>query len=254
MPCITPRSKRNTTYTRRKKMKEITLALTIVLSTLSFSATADFSKTDWKTTGDNAAILDSVSGLEWLSFRHTDGKSIDYVMQNLDSVYTGWRPPTTLELADMLNRVFPVTFTDGVTTVMSSMNGPEGKAFAALFGDTKDYTTDAFSRGLILDAGDVVRYAGVWYNKQAQYNNYSLSYLAGSYTQTFAHDNYAVFLVSDGGTTLSSINDPTINVNNPMAPINAGQNNINIEDVSSPSLLLAGFLPLLVRLRRKPGR
>lgn len=234
-------------------MKKIALALTLLLSTLSFSAAADFSKTDWKTTGDNAAILDSVSGLEWLSFRHTDGKSIDYVMKNLDSVYAGWRLPTTLELADMFNRLFPVTFTDGVTSVMSSMSGPEGKAFAELFGDTKNYTTDAFSRGLIIDSGDVVRYAGIWYNKQAQYNNYSLSYLAGSYSKTFAHDNYAVFLVSDGGTTLSSNQDPTINMNNPMAPINTWQNNINVEDISSPSLLLAGLLPLLIRLRRKPG-
>ena len=45
------------------------------------------------------------------------------------------------------------------------------------------------------------------------------------YSYTYkSNDTYnvamSVFLVSDGGTTLSSINDPSLNINNPNAPIN----------------------------------
>lgn len=81
-----------------------------------------------------------------------------------------------------------------------------------------------------------------------------VSYLVGTssisggsfYSQV--EDTYhtaGVYLVSDGGTTLSSINDPSININNPKAPI-------NMADVSAPvGLATAGVLMLMLGARRR---
>jgi hypothetical protein len=41
-----------------------------------------------------------------------------------------------------------------------------------------------------------------------------------NYTENFNNGYFSVALVSDGGTTLSSLNNPNLNINNPNAPIN----------------------------------
>jgi hypothetical protein len=65
-------------------------------------------------------------------------------------------------------------------------------------------------------------------------------------TYTSSAHYLGVFLVSDGGTTLSSINDPSLNINNSAAPIN---NAVSVPLPATLGLLglsLAGF-----GLRRK---
>lgn len=61
----------------------------------------------------------------------------------------------------------------------------------------------------------------------------------------YSLSRFGVWLVSDGGTTLTSINNPTLNLNNPKAPI-------NMADVSAPAgLAAAGVLMLMLGARRR---
>ena len=90
----------------------------------------------------------------------------------------------------------------------------------------------------------MTKMAGVYQNTNSYF--YSLNNVS-SYIDTTASSSLSVFLVSDGGTTLSSINDPTININNPNAPI-------NMADVSAPAGVVAtGLMAFMLGFRRKKG-
>lgn len=57
--------------------------------------------------------------------------------------------------------------------------------------------------------------------------------------------NVGIYIVSDGGPTLSSIDDPSLNINPPKALI-------NMADVSAPAgLAAADLLMLMLGARRK---
>lgn len=62
----------------------------------------------------------------------------------------------------------------------------------------------------------------------------------GDLTTDFSHGNYSVWIVSDGGATYSSLNEPTLNINNPNSPINA-----------SAPLKLGALGLMLVGMRRR---
>jgi hypothetical protein len=61
------------------------------------------------------------------------------------------------------------------------------------------------------------------------------------------NNSYGYFIVSDRGYSLSSINNPALNINNPMSPIN------NVVDVPEPSTIgLFGLASIfLLRLKKK---
>lgn len=230
-------------------MRKVLLCAILLLSA-SLPSHAQFVRTDWKVEGDSAALLDTTTGVEWLHFRYTDGMSVNQVLGLTETTFQGWRLPTIEEVTTLLNNFFPVVFEMGQPKSVSP-TGPEGKLFGAWFGETKDFGTDAFSRGMLIGANGTATYSGVWFNKNPQYNSYSLSYLSNSYSLDYRHDNLAVFLVSDGGATLSSINDPMLNINNPAAPINSEPAESNTPEVSDvPVLSFGSMLLAFFGLRR----
>jgi hypothetical protein len=229
-------------------MKKTFTALSLVVAmTLSGAAHANFVYTDWKSTGDSKALLHEETGLEWLRLSSTRGKSIDSVTAAFDTTYNGWRLPTNDEITEVMQGLWArYGGTSLQYNTKTNRNNGDSRGtvdFVRKFGQG-DFRA-ASHNGLYVDEDDVVRRFGVYMNNSS--GNYSINYAlenTSTYSKTSEMNNYGgVFLVSDGGATLSSKQDPELNQNNQSAPIN---------NVSAPFIgaMLSG-LALLGFLRRK---
>lgn len=231
-------------------MKLWTLITSAVFAiSMSLPASAAFVYTDWKNTGDKAAILDSNTGIEWLRLDHVNKKSMAQILSELSTVYAGWRLPTNDEVTALMTGIYGganMEFTNTTSRSGTYRNG--ANAFINMM--SNGYKTTAHHVGLYYDENGVVRLAGAYANEGGAYTiSYGLSYGATlNENSVLSHYRAGVFLVSDGGTTLSSINDPFLNVNNPNAPINSEAP----ADVSASSLAGIGVLSLgLMMIRRR---
>jgi hypothetical protein len=229
-------------------MKKMFTALSLIIAmTLSGAANANFVYTDWKASGDSKSLLHEETGLEWLRLSSTRGQSINSVTAALDTTYDGWRLPTNDEITEVMQGFWARYGGTNLqyTTRTNRSNGDARAAvdFARKFGQGD--TSAAHHYALYKDEDNIVRLFGNYVNgSNGSYANvYALEH-AGTYNESTVLGGYGgVFLVSDGGTTLSSQLDPSLNMNNQSAPIN---------DVPAPFIgaMLSG-LALLGFSRRK---
>ena len=188
--------------------------LTAALLTLSFASHAELVSTDWKTEGDALATLDTETGIEWIDLSETDGMSINTVlsMTSAGGKFEGWRLPTEDEVLTLFDAAFTGTFVTGPNT-----SAPKFKeqilAFHELFGYTS-YNIDRAYGLYEQDNGNVVL-MGVRNNETVFFKHSESPYSAD-----FSKSMYGVFLVSDGGDTISSINNPALNMMNANSPYN----------------------------------
>jgi hypothetical protein len=201
-------------------MKSLFKPLTIsVLAFASINAHAGLVETDWKTAGDARATLDESTGIEWLDLTETKDLHYSEVVAQLDTTFAGWRLPTFDEVAGLMEVFFPgaqYTIQDHYT----STSVEQRQQWVDLLGGV----TGDLSLGLHTnrDAPDHLSYSGV----RTPESSHNWTYQnGGSYSKSGTHSrsavyNAAVFLVSDGGTTYSSINDPSLNANNANAAAN----------------------------------
>lgn len=236
--------------------------LSLVAASALFTATAqaEFVYTDWKSTGDKQAVLDTSTGVEWLRLSNTNKKSISTVLSELDTIYAGWRLPTNAEVSAMIRSVYGMpTTTNGQglnISVYSTRSGgyrTGANKFINLFGN--GHKSLAHHAGLYYDEDGIVRFTGAYANEGGAYTNtYGLEHTS-KYSENSTLSNYyigGVFLVSDGGTTLSSILNPNLNLNNPNAPVNTTPTAPTDVSVTAPiSLGAAGMLLGLFGLRRR---
>lgn len=215
-------------------LKKIVLAACIAACLCSQAAQAAFIHTDWKTTGDKQATLDTDTGIEWLKLNNTNYKSMNDVKASLGTTYAGWRLPTAAEVTQMFWRLLgaPYGSESGAlnTRVVSGISGTRKATALELLGQT----SPSYAYGWFEPAvGASTNFAGggVWGSDFYSYWTYSSSP---------ARSSTGVFLVSDGGTTLSSLQDPSLNANNPNAPVN----NMPPEPTDVPAPL--GFVALLM--------
>ena len=202
---------------QRKGLKHMKRLLTAALLTLSFASHAELVSTDWKTEGDALATLDTETGIEWLDLSETDELSIDTVvsMTSAGGEFEGRRLPSQSEVTALLNTLFPAGISTGKHT-STEKYGESVSAFYELFGYTGTDADTPRAYGLYQrDDTGAVRMAGVS-GSNTVFANYSHSL----YSTTFSHTYYGVWLVSDGGDTLSSINDPSLNIMNANSPYN----------------------------------
>lgn len=216
--------------------KKLLVIATLAAGLISTQASAAFVSTDWKTNGDSLATLDTKTGLEWLDLTQTAYKSINQVKSELSTLYVGWRMPTYDEMVILSRNIYPTVISSAFSSPnrTSTYYSGEGSAHVLFGANVPGYyygsyelngRTQMFGRNAV--AG-VMHFNWDW----ANHLNFSSSY-------------DGVYLVSDGGTTMSSINDPSLNINNPNAPINTA-------DVSAPlGLAGAGLLMLMLGARRK---
>jgi hypothetical protein len=246
-------------------MKKKTLPLIVLLAGLFCStAHAGFISTDWKNSGDKLATLHEETGTEWLDLTQTDGLSINYVMSQLGAggLYEGWRLPTANEVHAMMSSIlsdYSSYFRQNVYTTdhvyLSPTNGASAQVlnFWALFGRTQIQFNDVGGAfGMYTDGGRTLL-AGPQNGRNEGTGRDRIIYNYILPNTSYSHNAYGVFLVSDGGVSLSSKLDPSININNPNSPAAQTPDEPDVTppvDVPAPAgfALLAG---LMMMLRRK---
>jgi hypothetical protein len=236
------------------KLKNTLVAATLLLSITS--AQAALVESDWQSTGDALATLDTETGIEWLDLTQTDSMSITEAegFTGIGGTFEGWRLPTRAEVTQMMVNAFPSELlkfqSSGTWSITNGTTDNEADSFRALFGQTNSNSSYDYSGGLFKnDSSTGLR---VIMNRvdDRRNDNYLRFYSNYSVSEDYNYfqESYGVYLVSDGGTTQSSQLDPNINANNANAPIN---------DVSAPALTtIGGLLALfgLATIRRKTSR
>ncbi len=219
---------------------------------LSLPASAGFVNSDVDVLGDAKATLHEETGIEWLKLESTVGMSIDDVQSALQSggSLEGWRLPRFEEVSFMVDSLLSsVPFNGRQNVILSSSFSGVSENFIFKMGLTNylafgGSVNRAYSKGLYINEnGDTVLSGTVRERKGSTMTNmYFYDGLENaSYTTSYSDSTTGVFLVSDGGLTLSSINDPSINANNPNSPFN----------VSAPFGFAFFGSFLLIAVRRK---
>lgn len=228
------------------KLKKTLIAATLLLSITS--AQAALVATDWKTQGDALSTLDEQTGIEWLDLTETVGMSYSQIsgMFGNGGQFGGWRFPTATEIFSLYDNQFAGIDSASVAINNSYQVGVLGASktldFLSLIGITGNYEggSNLVSSGMYMYDGNYLHAAAQYYNNTTYfYMNRNVNA-----STTDIHAFRGVYLVSDGGTTLSSQQDPSINANNANAPTS---------DVSAPALLGLMGLGLfgLASLRRR---
>lgn len=215
---------------KNKVLKMVNLGLISCFFTVS-SAHAGFLTTDWLIVGDSKSVLHEETGIEWMRYSETQGLSIDSVelATQKGGVYYGWRLPTYMEVIAMFSEFKDPFLSSGwVGGTSNSMstghiynNFEQARVkMASVFGGyylnhaTLGYrwiTSFKYKN----EEGVVVK---LGYEKARHPRSYSSGingYL--DYAGNFS-SNDAVFLVNDGGVTLSSKEQPSLNANNENSP------------------------------------
>ncbi len=175
----------------------------------------DFVVGDWKAEGDNLVILDASTGLEWLKLTETDGKSIAAVKSELSTTYLGWRQPTEYEVNNMMLNYFSThNETEGTEiTIKTTENDPLLLNFVNIFGNLYSEGSIPYSLGFYEAAGTFkVKQTGVDIHGSPLegYIYHSRSY--GFDINTVSNHVSGVWLVNEGGVSLFSLNNPSINI------------------------------------------
>jgi hypothetical protein len=218
------------------KFKNTLIAATLLLSITS--AQAALVESDWQSTGDALATLDTDTGIEWLDLTQTLDMSINQAesLTGAGSIFEGWRLPTRAEVAQMMTTAFAseadlIANFEGQRHIFTGVAITETRNFQSLFGIGYNSGSNRGTRGQFKnDPGQTYQAveSGVTYLRAD--NRVVISTNSPrTGTDYDQHSWYlSVYLVSDGGTTLSSQLDPSLNSNNVQSPIN---------NVSAPALL-----------------
>ena len=185
--------------------------------------TGQFIHTDWRSEGDKLSTLDTTSGLEWLKLPETLGKSISEVegLLGAGQQYEGWRIPTSDEVIDYVWRVYDGSRNEQfnreavrLTIRASNINDPLFTAGWGYLGRTLNGSYVKLSNGVIKKMVDGVGHTATFTAQDSTQYNTDRLFLGNSVypNLTRSNSNDGVFLVSDGGATLSSKENPAINI------------------------------------------
>jgi len=178
-------------------MKKTLIAMTLLLAGLSTSANAEFVTGDYLKANDSRIMLDTTSGLEWLSLSLTASKSMNNVSALIDSGgYSGFRLATEEEVVLMFDQFLT-----------------EDKN-AWLSVGTRDYFMDllgkfdnTYTYGLVKGSDGVITMYGARTLDQTIFRDY----VNPQYTDSFSYSYLSIYLVSDSGVSYSAINDSDYN-------------------------------------------
>lgn len=249
-----------------------------LISTLSFGfsgfAQAEFIQGDWLVDGDAQTTLDTRTGQEWLKLGQTVGMTLAEVNLALSNELSGWKIAgiddilnlgySQMEIAGNLNKFWDSRYIDSMHSPTGDTNFGYTKHpsildaidFSAAFGGeaTADYSEIASNGTYGMYANEYKGKVGMFASQHTNTSN------SGLFVSTITSDRYHIdgipnvgwWLVSDGGASLNSINNPNINIQSSDF-IDASITSTSVSDVSGPlSLGAFAFLAIgFAGLRRK---
>lgn len=231
--------------------------LTLAMGVMG-TASAEFIRTDWKSEGDAQVVTDKDTGIEWMKLNQTRNWSVDEVAAEMGEggKFEGFRFATQAEVFELMDKWFPSSnitedepFYQKTTyrnTYTSSSVNTTG--FFNWFGYRQsyyqsgtDWTRLSYGFTNDVESGEITM-SGAYHRNYWQVNGTNRRVYSdwSTFESTTKSINYGVWIVSDGGETYSSLNDPTLNINNPNAPINA-----------SAPLAIGAIGLMLVGMRRR---
>ena len=226
-------------------LSKIMAGCVLFTALLSGTAHADFVNIDWKEAGDNRAVVDTETGIEWLKLAETYNESSVGALAKTGEgqKYEGWRLATESEVFDMMLKLLDVTEAE---LESASQGIVTNNVFQVRRDDYLDDFTlweNAFGSYAVTDASQFIKEAYLGYGMYLSDDGEEVlsgrlyhviddsggnsdddnvyrqrSIVAHKHEGQIPSPIVGIFLVNDGGVTLSSIQDPSINVNNPNAP------------------------------------
>jgi len=203
------------------------LATSLTIAPLANAALVD---TDWKDAGDELATLHEETGIEWLKLYNTLDNSIEEALSQTGEggLYEGWRLATVSEIHDLI--YYLGSANSNIANNIDTLNYQVSLSYTSTWaGEWRE----AMGRTYYVDGDRVLSYGlaldddgnELWFGNRRMFSNGTQNFNLNREVSQLPYDptdqgKWGVFLVSDGGTTLSSINDPTLNANNPNAPVN----------------------------------
>jgi hypothetical protein len=209
------------------KLKATFIAATLLLSITS--AQAALVESDWKNAGDEQVVLDTDTGIEWLKLNNTTNMSYNDVLASTSNASTldGWRLPNPDEIDTLMTNM--VLLTDVARDTQFSNKQYAVNIWSGHMGLTYSDRGDQYSLGLSKNENGELATTGSVSNNLRLIQNQLVA--PSTWSDELAPTGYGWLLVSDGGVTLSSQLDPSINANN------ANNANAPTANVSAPALL-----------------
>ena len=166
----------------------------------------EFVSIDYKNENDNLVTLDATTGLEWLDISETTGLIYSEFEAGNISGFDGWRLPTESEVNDMIERFAEVDFDVSIVVSNSIYN-----KFFSLYGITAQSEVTSWQSGAwVKKENGEINVAGVSKNR-VMYNT-SLSNPTNTALSITGYAHFGIWLVSEGGVSITSISQPEINV------------------------------------------
>ena len=238
-------------------------AFAITIAMVSGANAANYIPLDWKAEGDGLAFLDYDTGTEWLKLDQTKGMSINQVSAELGEggLFDGWRFATALEVQDIVTDLTGYDTSQSryyynnresspaVQEIVDDFSAQFGWTYKRISGSSWNVEHDYYSYGMYVNEGNV-NMAGVrWFKdpmttQRTRYYSYSyIDYTHESYTLDATAASRGVYLVADGGATLTTQEDMSLVENNA---------NARLANVSAPGAVMAGLgLLSLAGLKRR---
>lgn len=196
-------------------MRHLLKNLFLLTALCAGSAQAALVSSDWKTAGDNKATVDTQTGIEWLKLDNTKGYTFAKYKAGQYTELAGWRLPTLVEVQQLIATNFP-----GMTpSTQNAYDATRATNWFAAMGITDPAGARSGSMGYVLaDNGWQVYQFGQAWNYGSFWNSVPWNETSSSQLYNSTSIYSGMFLVNDGGLTLSSKLNPLINQNNLAAP------------------------------------
>jgi hypothetical protein len=174
-------------------------------------SSGQFIETDWISANDKRVLLDTTTGYEWLDLRETTNTGTNGLPNRLSTDLAGWRRATEAEIVEMMANYTGITSPYTLHTVVDSSLEVKIDQFLSYMGIHLTDSYGQYTYGTYINGSGLLKNAGFvnYFSTNTYYLRQDLS--TSSSQSTGVGDTYGIWLVSEGGTTYSSINNPSIN-------------------------------------------
>lgn len=213
-------------------LKKVLIGLSLSVASLGVNAALVTNHIFESESGNMAVTLDTTTGIEWLRASYTSGDSYNDVLARLGGDLSGWRLPTEDEVRNLL--------VSNYSKISPESGGRYG--FTSYGNGTAEFRVAGYVMSYILgSSSSTLKYSGtssyaLYVDDNDEINSFGFRKDGSFYFRTVGMDNgtvyaedysnlqYGYFLVSDGGVTNQSIENPILNSANANSPFNTPVN------------------------------